>query len=184
MSLRRNPRRSRRIRPRSLALVAVVMTAAGLMAAPGVAAAAPSTGSDPGSVRDYLDLIPKVIDQLPPGLLEELDLGSLDGEPPAVQRCNEETRSGGRGVTETRYILGRTGPTAFTLKYETYDQPDKIQVYYQGRVIADTGLVGDNINQGTGSIRVGVPAGLQNFVTVKVTGPEQGTLWDYTVFCP
>lgn len=42
-------------------------------------------------------------------------------------------------MTETKHILGRTGPTSFTLAYDTRIQPDKIDVYYQGRLIRSTG---------------------------------------------
>lgn len=130
----------------------------------------------------------------------DLDYGSLDGvdlrdldfvgsigggvQPPRVQQCDEETRSGGQGVTETRYVLGRPGPTRFTLRYETLDQPDEIRVFYQGKLIHNTGYVGDNRNQGTGSARVVVPRGTESSVVVRVTGPEEGTQWEYTVYCP
>jgi hypothetical protein len=70
------------------------------------------------------------------------------------------------------------------LDYETYQQPDEIAVFYGDLQIATTGYVGDNTNEGTGSIRVIVPPGPSDSVTVRVTGPEEGTIWDYTVRCP
>ncbi|MEU0868756.1 hypothetical protein [Nocardia brasiliensis] len=110
--------------------------------------------------------------------------GSSPGTPqPPTQRCNQSTKSGGAGVTDTMHELGRGGPLSFVLAYETYDIPDKIDVFYQGALVRTTGYVGDQLNQGTGSITVGLPAGSATAVMVRVTGPN-GTKWDYTVRCP
>ncbi|MBF6177758.1 MULTISPECIES: hypothetical protein [Nocardia] len=100
-----------------------------------------------------------------------------------VQQCNNSTKSGGAGVTTTVHQLGVAGPTSFVLAYETYDIPDRIQVFYENAQIHDTGYVGDNANQGTGSAVVTVPAGGATSVTVRVTGPSR-TKWEYTVRCP
>lgn len=100
-----------------------------------------------------------------------------------VQQCNAKTVSGGAGVTDTQHELGRTGPTSFVLTYETYAIPDQIEVFYDGRRIHNTGYVGDNLNQGTGSTVVTVPAGRATSVLVRVTGPNY-TDWDYSVRCP
>lgn len=164
---------------RRLAVIIGLATAAGALSVPGVSAADPSTGSsvDSGSADDLLKAVP-------PEVLEQLGLGSVGGGSPKIQQCNQSTKSGGQGVTETKHILGRTGPTSFTLAYDTRIQPDKIDVYYQGRLIRSTGYVGDRINKGKGSVVVDVPPGIANYVTVKVTGPESGTVWDYTVNCP
>jgi hypothetical protein len=100
-----------------------------------------------------------------------------------TQECNDTTLSGGAGVTETRHILGRTGPALFVLDYETENIPDEIVVIYQGLPIANTGYVGDNLNEGTGSLTVLVPPGSDQSVLVRVTGPD-ATAWSYTVNCP
>lgn len=102
---------------------------------------------------------------------------------PQTQQCNQSTKSGGAGVTSTNHQIGRTGPTSFVLSYETYAIPDKIEVFYQGALIHNTGYVGDNLNQGTGSALVNVPPGTATSVVVRVTGPNN-TDWDYTVNCP
>ncbi|GGF15592.1 hypothetical protein GCM10007298_09500 [Williamsia phyllosphaerae] len=155
-----------------LGFAATALTGTGAIAG---AAPVPGTGSSSGSSEgDVLDL---------------LNTGSaiLKGEgpsgPPAVQQCNESTKSGGDGVTDTIHQLGRSGPTSFVLRYETYDVPDRIEVLYQGGRVADTGFVGDETNEGTGSITVRLPAGLAQSVLVRVTGGT-GTVWDYTVGCP
>lgn len=80
--------------------------------------------------------------------------------------------SGGAGITSTKHELGRGGPTSFVLGYETEDIPDLIEVYYEGRLIHSTGYIGDDINEGTGSAVVKVPAGGASSVLVRVTGPD------------
>ncbi|SUB47474.1 hypothetical protein [Nocardia brasiliensis] len=146
-----------------LAVVLTVAASAGASAAPGTGSSGSSdTGSGSGSAGS----------------------GSGSGTPqPPTQRCNQSTKSGGAGVTDTMHELGRGGPLSFVLAYETYDVPDKIDVFYQGALVRTTGYVGDHLNQGTGSITVGLPAGTATAVMVRVTGPN-GTKWDYTVRCP
>ncbi|MFF1554396.1 hypothetical protein ACFVX3_25545 [Rhodococcus erythropolis] len=100
-----------------------------------------------------------------------------------TQRCDASTVSGGAGITSTKHELGRGGPTSFVLGYETENVPDLIEVYYEGRLIHSTGYIGDNINEGTGSAVVNVPAGGASSVLVRVTGPDH-TEWAYTVRCP
>ena len=100
-----------------------------------------------------------------------------------VQQCDATTNSGGAGVTETVHELGKAGVTAFLFEWEAYSVPDQFEVLYEGNVIYDTGVVGDAINEGTGSDTVDVPAGTSTTVTVRVTGPS-GTAWQYRVNCP
>lgn len=147
----------------ALAAALTVAAATGAAAAPGTGSSGSSdTGSGSGSAGS----------------------GSSPGTPqPPTQRCNQSTKSGGAGVTDTMHELGRGGPLSFVLAYETYDIPDKIDVFYQGALVRTTGYVGDQLNQGTGSITVGLPAGSATAVMVRVTGPN-GTKWDYTVRCP
>lgn len=100
-----------------------------------------------------------------------------------TQQCNGSTQSGGEGVTDTRHELGRSGPTSFVLNYETLSVPDQIDVFYEGNRIHSTGYVGDDLNEGTGSAVIAVPAGGATAVLVRVTGPS-GTAWEYVVNCP
>ncbi|QIS04191.1 hypothetical protein F5X71_19300 [Nocardia brasiliensis] len=152
------------------AAAATVLAAALTVAATAGVAAAPGTGSSGSS-----------------------DSGSGTGssgtgsgpraQQPPTQRCNQSTKSGGAGVTDTLHEIGRSGPVSFVVSYETYNIPDKIDVFYQGALVRTTGYVGDDTNEGTGSITVGLPAGTATAVLVRVTGPN-GTKWDYTVRCP
>lgn len=161
--------------------IAIAMTTAAwsLLVVPGVAGAdtgSASTGSgviDTGSgiLGDLLDT--------GSGLLG----GSSGGSSESVQPCNSSTKSGGAGVTTTVHQLGVAGPTSFVLSYETLNIPDRIQVFYEGGQVLDTGYVGDNLNQGTGSVAVSLPGGTATTVTVRVSGPDD-TQWEYTVNCP
>ncbi len=179
-------------RKRTTRHAAIVAAAGAIILAigsPGVAAAdgSASFGSlDTGSAEAIGG---GVLNAFVPGL-GDLVFGSSDGSSgggggsPGVQRCNQQTNSGGQGITETKHLTGRAGPTDFTLLYDTENIPDRIETFYQGRRIHDTGYIGDNINAGNGSARIAVPRGADDFVTVKVTGPDSGTVWHYTVYCP
>lgn len=90
--------------------------------------------------------------------------------------------AGGEGVTDTNHQLGRTGPTSFVLDYETENVPDNIEVFYQGGKVYESGYTGDDLNEGTGSAVVSLPAGAATIVLVRVTEPD-GTSWAYTVGC-
>ncbi len=164
------------------ACTVAIAAAASMILGAGSANAAPGadTGSSSGSDQIDWGKINEGIDGL-----KKIDWGSVDSIPgvPKVQNCNENTKAGGAGVTETTHFLGRPGPTSFVLDYETENIPDDIKVFYQGKVIYDTGYVGDNINEGTGSVRVNVPAGLTPAVTIRVSGPD-GTEWSYLAHCP
>lgn len=110
-------------------------------------------------------------------------VGAATGSLAPTQGCNATTMGGGAGVTSTKHEIGRPGPTAFVLRHETYSIPDRIEVFYEGNRIHDTGYIGDDTNQGTGQVVVGVPPGLSTSVLVRITGPNN-TEWDYTVNCP
>lgn len=104
-------------------------------------------------------------------------------DPTPVAPCNASTSSGGAGVTTTVHDIGVAGPTSFVFDWEAQNVPDQFEVFYEGALIHDTGVVGDAINEGTGSATLTVPAGTSTQVTVVVTGPS-GTAWDYRVNCP
>nr|WP_043661837.1 hypothetical protein [Nocardia thailandica] len=168
------------------ATVGLATLALSLSAVPGVSLADTGSGDSGSAVIDTGSGVLDGVIDTGSGILDGGSgvLGDLFGSgSAATQQCNNSTKSGGEGVTTTIHQLGTAGPTRFVLVYETYDVPDRIQVFYQGAQIHDTGYVGDQINQGTGSTVVAVPAGAATSVTVRVTGPS-GTKWDYTVRCP
>ncbi|HMS76568.1 hypothetical protein [Gordonia sp. (in: high G+C Gram-positive bacteria)] len=179
---------------RLMAGAALLSTGALMFTTPGFAAAdgSVSAGSvDSGSAEEIgggvLNAFVPGLGDLVTGSLES-SAGGLGGggnvAPPQTQRCNQSSQSGGYGITNTKHLMGRRGPFSFTIVYDTVNIPDRIEVFYQGRRLYNTGLIGDNVNEGNGSKRIAVPAGIDNYVTVKVTGPDSGTRWEYTVYCP
>lgn len=107
---------------------------------------------------------------------------SEDPAPPP-QPCDATTQSGGPGITVTVHELGDAGPLSFLFEWEAFFVPDQFEVLYEGVVVFDTGVVGDAVGEGSGSMAVLLPAGTSTQVTVRVTGPV-GTLWEYKVNCP
>lgn len=162
------------VRHRRTAIAAVAGAVALVCGAPGLAVAAPATGSvDTGSAGGIFS-----------GSADAAGSSGRDGSPNGVDgslrqvRCNQQSKSAGEAVTNTRHMMGRAGPMSFTLDYNTGTQADKIEVFYHGKVRAATGYV-----TGAGSRQVTVPAGTNDYVTVKVTGPVGGS-WNYTITCP
>ncbi|MGJ5671706.1 hypothetical protein QLG13_28055 (plasmid) [Rhodococcus aetherivorans] len=167
------------IRVRNAVGIAVALAAA-CVAAPATASTSPLPGSagssDTGS--SVVDFGSSVVD------LGSSIVGSgSSGLFAPTQRCDESTLSGGEGITDTVHQLGRGGPTSFVLSFETYDVPDQIEVFYEGALLHNTGYIGDNVNEGTGSVVINVPARNATSVLVRVTGLS-GTDWEYTVHCP
>jgi pimeloyl-ACP methyl ester carboxylesterase len=91
------------------------------------------------------------------------------------------TQVQGGDTPETRNIdMGRTSGT-FNFTYDTYTQPDRMVVLYQGAVLFDTGCVGQS-----GSVDL-TYSGTSTTITVQVTpncAGGSGTLWTFTVYCP
>ncbi|MFT4126822.1 MAG: hypothetical protein QM662_11395 [Gordonia sp. (in: high G+C Gram-positive bacteria)] len=111
--------------------------------------------------------------------------------PPQTQQCGEETHSGRNGLSPRfRHELGQAGPTSFVLTYDTETEPDKIDVYYQNKLIKTTGWVGDEYGDpardGQGQLTINLSAGHDTFVEVQVHGGrgQDSTVWKYTVHCP
>ena len=106
--------------------------------------------------------------------------------PPDTTPCNTDTRSGGRGITETRHFLGPR-PGRVVLNYNTRIEPDRIRVLYRGRELAQTpGFV-----PGTGAVsfdwRPPPNATAEDLVvTVEVMGTpgSRSTVWNYRLGCP
>jgi hypothetical protein len=97
-----------------------------------------------------------------------------------VQPCDQETQSGGAGVTRTRHFLG-SRPGHVSLDYNTLRLPDQVDVYYRGRLVASTG----RSVSWRGSIDFDWrPVGNDYTVEVVVTGDLPNTRWSYVLNCP
>ncbi|MFZ2240584.1 MAG: hypothetical protein WAV90_13805 [Gordonia amarae] len=179
---------------RRMAGAAVLGAGALIFGAPGIASAdgSVSVGSvDSGSAEDIgggilNEFVPGLGD-LVTGSTDALGTGSDDGlteAPTQTKRCDLESQSGGYGITSTKHLMGRKGGYSFSIVYDTENIPDTIEVFYQGKRLYTTGLIGDDINEGNGSKLIRVPAGTADYVSVKVTGTDSDTHWSYTVHCP
>ena len=98
--------------------------------------------------------------------------------PPENLACGTTANSGGEGVTTKIHQLARNSGT-FQLNRDAYSVPDRFEVFYEGRLIFDSGVVS---GQQTHTITYG--PGRDTSVTVRVTGDQSGTQWQYTVSCP
>ncbi|WP_315774270.1 hypothetical protein [Rhodococcoides kroppenstedtii] len=143
-----------------VAVVAVMVAALGI-GAPVAASAEPTFGSSTGSglIDDPIGTITggvRILSEVIGGAGSSGAGSSGNGAP--TQNCNEATVSGGAGV------------------------PDNIEVFYQGGKVFESGYIGDDLNEGTGSAVVRLPPGAATTVLVRVSGPN-GTNWTYTVRC-
>ena len=89
-------------------------------------------------------------------------------------------QSGGAGVTQTEHYLGAT-PGRVTLQWNMFTIPDRLEVYYRGRLIAST--------PGAVARLGGVsfdwkPTRGDYSVSVVVVGDRMGTRWVYYISCP
>jgi hypothetical protein len=107
--------------------------------------------------------------------------------------CNEEQASGGDGKTENRHGLGNSAGTV-TISYNMENQPDMIEIFYEGKLVASSQTIPGNVNgfvgagNGAGccgSIQFYYPA-REKFCVVRITGDQlrSGTRWTYTLGCP
>lgn len=99
-------------------------------------------------------------------------------DPPGTIPCNESTNSGADGITRNTHDLGDNIGIA-TITYEMYNVPDKIEVFYEGEIVASSSTFVAN----SGSLSFTYRPNHDSFCTVVVTGPI-GTNWEYTMGCP
>ncbi len=112
--------------------------------------------------------------------IEEIDAekDSINEDPSAAIPCNSRTESGKEGITRKTHDLGENAGTA-TISYEMYSVPDKLEVYYEGNVVAST----RDFVSSSGSLTFNYTPNHDTYCTVVVTGLS-GTDWAYTVGCP
>ncbi|MGV0978826.1 MULTISPECIES: hypothetical protein [Weeksellaceae] len=113
-------------------------------------------------------------------LEEQLAQCNLREKQNTVQ-CNAKVESGGQGMTETTHNLGNS-PGRVVVNFDMMDVPDKIEVIYNGEVVATS----TNFVSGQGNLSFNYQAlpGQPNSCIVKMSAPEDGTIWEYVVNCP
>jgi hypothetical protein len=93
--------------------------------------------------------------------------------------CNSQAVAGSDLPVTRSVNVGRTSGR-FTFTYDTYSQPDRMVVTYEGRTLFDTGCVGRYESRDISF------SGGSSTVTVTVTpncAGGTGTVWDFTVAC-
>jgi subtilisin-like proprotein convertase family protein len=86
--------------------------------------------------------------------------------------------AGGPQASTNVIDTGRTSGS-ISISYDFFSIPDEMRVYYQGVLIADSGLIG-----GSGTTNVSFGPGVSTFVTIIMNqggNPDTNTIWDYTV---
>lgn len=108
-----------------------------------------------------------------------------------IKPCNAVNNSGGAGVTITKHFLGKQNGKV-TLSFNMYNQPDKLELFYEGELVASTfdvvgnknGFFGADIGgSGEGYISFNYEFNRDDFCEVHVTGPLN-TSWEYSLNCP
>ena len=105
--------------------------------------------------------------------------------------------SGGRGIFTITIDVGN-GTGNLTLTYNAYSVPDKFEVYWNGTQVIDTGFRGSSTynadlnalgypnvsGSGSGSASFNKTTQSPGTITIIVTAPLEGTLWNATLSCP
>jgi hypothetical protein len=105
--------------------------------------------------------------------------------------CNSENRSGGDGITTNIYNLGDKNGIVY-INYDMQSVPDKLEVFYQNKLVASTydvpgnkdGFVGGALGTSCcGTISFNYIKDRDDFCKIVVSGNDQ-TVWAYSISCP
>lgn len=103
--------------------------------------------------------------------------GNWDADPTQPGQCTVQENSGAQGIFTQTYDLG-IACGSFDFTYQAYTIPDQFQIFYEGKLLLDTGSV-------SGGTTLSIPFnGSTTQIIVVVTANLTGTLWNYTVGCP
>jgi hypothetical protein len=106
--------------------------------------------------------------------------------------CSQAAKSGGRGITEKKHILGNQSGRVI-IQYDMETVPDKMEVFYEGTLVASTNQVpgnekgfvgGKNAAKCCGALTFDFQYNKDDHCMVRVTGGSSDTKWKYTLFCP
>ena len=95
--------------------------------------------------------------------------------------CNTLLAAGGQGTTFTTHYLGSVPGQVF-VSYEMYPNPDQMDVYYDGNLVASTNTLVSNL--GALSFYYDPPADGPFHCVIRIYAPNSGTRWDYIAGCP
>lgn len=106
--------------------------------------------------------------------------------------CSQAAKSGGRGITEKKHILGNKSGRV-VIEYDMESVPDKMEVFYEGNLVTSTNEINGNVKGFVGGKNAAKCCGALSFdfqynkddhCMVRVTGGSTDTKWKYTLFCP
>ena len=92
----------------------------------------------------------------------------------ALQLKNQENK----GTVLNIDMLWASG--IFLVTWQMYENPDRLTIEYEGKVIFDTG----GLVSWAGSEDVKFGPGSSTTIKVIINAPNEGTEWDLTVNCP
>jgi hypothetical protein len=130
------------------------------------------------SLEDQIECGLRRKKEIPPRINEENPAEIPENAIP----CNSgPTKSGGQGVTENQHSLGSVSGKVI-INYDMINQPDQIDIIYNGKIVASSG----KLVSGASAVvwNYYVKPGDPTFCTVRISAPEEGTAWSYTVGCP
>ena len=99
-----------------------------------------------------------------------------------MEPCDTKVaESGGEGYFEKNHDLG-AAPGTVLIQYEMKNIPDKMDVYYDNKLVAST----NNLVSKGGQLSFFYPAkqGHPRYCKVVLTAPQAGTEWMYHLACP
>jgi hypothetical protein len=105
--------------------------------------------------------------------------------------CNIQQKSGSAGITMNNHELGEEAGIV-KIAFDMQEIPDKLEVFYEGKLVASTFEIQNNIDGFVGASLSSGCCGLlsfnyvpedDKFCTVKITG-NYNTEWIYGVGCP
>lgn len=108
-----------------------------------------------------------------------------------VKPCYSQNESGGEGITKFTHYLGEQNGVV-KIKFDMKNVPDKLEVYYEGILVASTfdiignvdGYVGTGLGISCcGELQFNYKKNKEDYCTVVVTGLD-GTVWEYFIYCP
>jgi hypothetical protein len=109
----------------------------------------------------------------------------------AVYNCDDEARSGGDGITTNKHTIGKKSGIIH-LNFDMQNVPDKLEVYYEGKLVASTTQIPGNENGYVGGengagccsqLSFNYVFNKEDFCIVVVSGGTD-TSWTYTLGCP
>ena len=130
------------------------------------------------------DTIPEIDTTTPPAK-------PTPSPPPGSLNCETITHSGNDGVDTKTYVLG-TKSGRVEIMFNMFNEPDKLEVFYENKIVASTFSVSGNVagfvgsNNGTretGTLSFNYKHNKDQHIKVILTGGN-GTSWEYKIGCP